>query len=366
MSDGTAVRGPLSGVRIIEIAGIGALPFAGMLLADMGAEILRIDPPRARELHMADDDPVMRGRAALALNLKDAADRERALDLIEHADVLLEALRPGKMEALGLGPDACLARSPGLVYARSTGWGQAGPLTATAGHDPNYVGYTGALDWLGRTGNPPMPPFGLVGDTAGGSLYVVIGILAALHHARTTGQGQVVDASILDGTLSLMTGIYAAHRSGLMDVPHWQGMMVTGDCPYTGVYETADGRHVSVCALERPFYDQLLAGLGLDGSALPDRNDIASWPALREKFAECFRSADRDHWEAVFAASDACVSPILSLEEAAGHPANIARDAFIDGLPAPAPRFSATRTAPAPASIATDELLARWQSSPTG
>lgn len=359
--NGVPGTGPLSGVRIIEIAGIGALPFAGMLLADMGAEILRIDPPRARELRMADNDPVMRGRAPLTLDLKDAADREQALQLIERADVLIEALRPGKMEALGLGPDDCHARAPALVYARSTGWGQDGPLATSAGHDPNYVGYTGALDWLGRGASPAMPPFGLVGDTAGGSLYTVIGILAALHHARATGQGQVVDASILDGTLSLMTGIYAAQNSGLTQAPVWRGMMVTGDCPYTGIYETADGRHVTVCALEKPFYEQLLHGLDLDPSDLPSRNDTAGWPLLRDRLAQRFKAHSRDHWESVFSDTDACVSPVLSLEEAQAHPANAQRNAFIDGIPAPAPRFSATGTRPAPVQLSTESLLKRWK-----
>lgn len=359
---GAIGQGPLAGVRIVEIAGIGALPFAGMLLADMGAEILRIDPPNARELRMADNDPVMRGRAPLTLDLKDPAGREHALQLIERADVLIEALRPGKMEALGLGPGDCHARAPALVYARSTGWGQEGPLATSAGHDPNYVGYTGALEWLGRGTSPAMPPFGLVGDTAGGSLYTVIGILAALHHARATGQGQVVDASILDGTLSLMTGIYAAQNSGLAKVPVWRGMMVTGDCPYTGIYETSDGLHVAVCALEKPFYGQLLDGLGLAAADLPDRNAVTEWPALRAQFAERFRSATRDHWEQVFSGTDACVTPALSLEDAPAHPANTQRGSFIDGLPAAAPRFSATSTRHAPDSLSTESLLERWKS----
>ena len=204
-----------------------------------------------------------------------------------------------------------------------------------------------------------MPPFGLVGDTTG-SLYLVMGVLAALHHARATGRGQVVDASILDGTLSLMTGIYAARSNGLTKNPHWRGMMMTGDCPYTGLYETADGRFVAVCALEQHFYDQLVDGLGLDPADLPDRHGLAGWPALRSIFAERFRSGSRDHWEAVFDSTDACVSPVLTLEEAERHPANTERAAFSDGLPAATPRFSETPIDHAPPARKGEELLERW------
>jgi len=364
MSDqAVPTRGPLAGVRIIEIAGIGALPFAGMLLADMGAEILRIDTPRPRELQPRGLEALMRGRAAMTIDLKDPVGRDRLLDLVARADILLEALRPGKMEALGLGPQECFMRAPRLVYGRSTGWGQSGPLARSAGHDPNYVGYTGALSWLGEGARPDMPPFGLVGDTAGGALYLVIGVLAALAHARASGQGQVVDASIFDGTLSLMTGLFAMQAGGLLQNPHWHGML-KGECPYTAVYETADGGFMTVCALEPTFYDRFVDLLGLDPALLPDRNDLAAWPILRACFAERFRSEKRAHWEGVFAATDACASPALTLEEARTHPVNIARDAFQHGMPAAAPRFSATPTRHAPQTLVAEALLARWTANP--
>jgi len=356
-------HGPLAGVRIIEIAGIGPLPFAGMLLADLGAGILRIDPPRPRELQSADTDgrdPVMRGRAAMTLDLKTDEGRDRLLGLVAVADVLIEGLRPGKMEALGLGPDACFARAPHLVYGRSTGWGQTGSLAASAGHDPNYVSYTGALSWLGASGRPAMPPFGLVGDTAGGALYLVIGVLAALHHARATGTGQVVDAAIMDGTLSLMTGLYAMQDRDPAERARWHTTM-GGSCPFATLYETADGGFMAICALESRFYAQFVEGLGLDTKALPPRGDMAHWPALREQFARSFRAKPRSHWEQIFAGTDACVTPALSIEEARDHPINAARGAFANGIPAAAPRFSVTATGHAPQGLAADAMIERWQ-----
>lgn len=354
------MSGPLSGIRVIEIEGIGPLPFAGMLLADMGAEILCILPPRTRELRLGDDNPLMRGRARITLDLKDAADRERLLQVCETADVLIEGLRPGKMEALGLGPKECFDRAPGLVYGRMTGWGQEGPLARLAGHDPTYVAYSGALDWLGRGGSPAMPPFSLVGDTAGGATYLVMGVLAALLSARTTGQGQIVDASIADGNLSLMSALFGARRSGLANVPIWQAMM-HGECPWTTIYETADGGHMVVCAMESAFYMELLERLELDKEMLPNRNEVERWPELRQRFAEKFASATRAEWEHVFEGSDACVAPALSLDEAEAHPVNLARGAFIDGLPQAAPRFSLTPSAHAPASRSADDMIARWR-----
>lgn len=355
------MSGPLSGVRIIEIEGIGPLPFAGMLLADMGAEILCVEPPRTRELRLGDDNPLMRGRARITLDLKDETDRERLLQLCETADVLIEGLRPGKMEALGLGPQECFARAPALVYGRMTGWGQDGPLAKLAGHDPTYVAYSGALAWLGRGGAPAMPPFSLVGDTAGGATYLVMGVLAALLSARTTGQGQVVDASIADGNLSLMSPLFGARRSGLANVPIWQAMM-HGECPWTTIYETADGGHMVVCAMESAFYLELLERLGLDKEMLPNRNDAARWPELRQRFAETFASASRAEWERVFEGSDACAAPVLLLDEAEEHPVNTARGAFVDGLPQAAPRFSLTPSAHAPQGLSAEDVIAGWQS----
>jgi len=360
----TGAAGPLAGIRVIEIAGIGPLPFATMLLADMGAEVLRIETPRPRELAIHQNDPVLRGRATLTVDLKEPEGRDLLLELVGQADILLEALRPGKMEALGLGPDDCLAIAPWLVFGRVTGWGQSGPLAQTAGHDPNYLGYTGALDWLGGAGRPAMPPLGLVGDTAAGSLYLVIGVLAALTHARESGAGQVVDASILDGTLSLMSGLYSAMDSGLFTNAQWRGMMISGECPFTGIYETSDQRFMVVCPLEPRFYKDFLRVLGVAAETLPDRSDTEAWPTLREHIAQRFRAHNREHWESAFAGTDACASPVLTLEEARAHPANTARAAFVNGQPAPSPRFTQTPSRQAPQSVSCDDLLQRWRTQP--
>lgn len=361
MNSPALLQGPLAGVRVIEIAGIGALPFAGMLLADMGAEILRVETPRPRELQMRGMDPLMRGRGSLTLDLKETSGRDVLLDLLECADILVEALRPGKMEALQLGPEQCFNRAPWLVYGRATGWGQSGPLSHSSGHDPNYVGYTGAMMWLGSGGRPAMPPFGLVGDTAGGALYLVMGVLAALYHAHETGIGQVVDASIVDGTLSMLTGVYAMRKSGAGNDPALHRLL-RGECPFAANYQTADGRFMTVCALEPSFYERLIRGLSLDPAALPDREDVTTWSLLRDLLAQRFASETRAHWEEVFAGTDACASPVLTLDEALTHPVNADRDAFCDGIPAPAPRFSITKTAPAPARICGASLVDKWRS----
>ncbi|HWJ70992.1 MAG TPA: CaiB/BaiF CoA-transferase family protein [Sphingobium sp.] len=359
MSSAEPRRGPLAGVRIVEIAGIGPLPFAGMLMADMGAEILRIETPRKRELVYATDDPLLRGRATITLDLKEEAGRDAFLGLLDKADILIEGLRPGAMERLGLGPNTCMSRVPHLVYGRSTGWGQTGPLAASAGHDPNYVAYTGALEWLGLGGTPKMPPFALVGDTAGGATYLVMGVLAALLHARQTGMGQVVDGAIIDGTLSLMTPIFAMMQRRQKPAALWQPMN-DGSCPYARLYETRDGLFMVVCALEPRFYAAFVEGLGLDLVSLPDRTDEANWPALRETFAARIRQQPRCHWVDQFAVSDACIAPVISIQEAPDHPVNQARNAFIDGLPAPAPRFSGTPTFPASTSHNPQPLIDRW------
>ena len=309
--------GPLAGTRIIEIAGIGSLPFALMLLADMGAEILRIETPNRRELAHAADDPLLRGRSSLTLDLKSAAGRAELLALLPHADVLAEALRPGAMERLGLGPEDCLRVAPHLVYGRATGWGQTGPLAGTAGHDPGYMALTGALDWLGGGGPPRMPPFALTGDAAG-ALYLAMGVLAALLHARQSGLGQVVDASIADATLSMMTPLFAALRCGDDPAAFWTPM-TDGSCPFARPYETADGLFMVVCALEEKFYLELLRGLNLDPATLPARQDRANWPALRAIIADRFRQHPRAHWEQRLCQTDACATPALSLREAPQH-----------------------------------------------
>ena len=339
--------GVLAGFRVIEIAAIGPVPWCCMLLADMGAEIIRIDRVKAGDASAAalPAEPMQRGRRSIALDLKRAEDVERLLALIADADALVEGMRPGVMERLGLAPAVCLARNPRLVYGRMTGWGQSGPLATRAGHDINYIALTGALHAIGRAGEAPVPPLNLVGDYGGGGAFLAIGVLAALLHAGRSGGGQVVDAAMIDGAATLMALPYERHASG--DWHDERGAnQLDGGAPWYGVYATADGRHVAVGAIEPQFYAELLRGLGLDPAALPERADRANWPALRVMFAQRFGTRTRDAWAAVFESMDACVSPVLSLAEAPKHPHNLAREVFVETrggqLPAPAPRFSAT------------------------
>ncbi|MFI7382259.1 CaiB/BaiF CoA transferase family protein [Streptomyces sp. NPDC049813] len=340
--------GPLAGVRVVELAGIGPGPFAAMLLADLGADVVRVDRPGGARLGI---DPACdltnRNKRSVVVDLKAADGAERVLRLTDRADVLIEGYRPGVAERLGVGPEACHARNPRLVYGRMTGWGQDGPLAQRAGHDIGYIAVTGTLGMIGGPGEPPAVPANLVGDYAGGSLYLVVGVLAALHHARATGAGQVVDAAIVDGTSHLTAMIH-----GMLAAGSWQDRrganLLDGGCPFYGTYETADGGYMAVGALEQQFYDEFIGLLGLAGGA-PDRGDLTRWDELRTLVAARFRQRTRDEWTAVFDGSDACVAPVLTLLEAPGHPHLAARGTFVDhgGLtqPAPAPRFSATPTA---------------------
>ena len=344
----TAPRGPLTGVRVIELAGIGPGPFAAMLLADLGADVVRVDRPGGPGLAI---DPAFdvthRNKRSVIVDLKAPDGPARVLDLAERADVLIEGYRPGVAERLGVGPDACHARNPRLVYGRMTGWGQDGPLAHRAGHDITYLALTGTLGMIGAPGAPPAVPANLLGDYAGGSLYLVVGVLAALHHARATGTGQVVDAAIVDGTSHLASAIH-----GMLAAGAWQDRrgtnLLDGGCPFYGTYETADGQYMAVGALERQFYDEFMALLGIPDRA-PARDDLARWAELREAIAARFKSCTREEWTAVFEGSDACVAPVLSLREAPHHPHLAARSTFTGhgGItqPAPAPRFSATPTA---------------------
>ncbi|MQY09568.1 CaiB/BaiF CoA transferase family protein [Actinomadura macrotermitis] len=340
-------KGPLSGVRVIELAGIGPGPFAAMLLADLGADVIRVD--RASAVRGAGatggTDFTNRGKRSIAIDLKSEAGREVVLRLVEKADVLLEGFRPGVTERLGIGPDDCLARNPGIVYGRMTGWGQQGPLAQSAGHDVGYIAITGALHAIGRAGGPPQIPMNLLGDFAGGSMYLVVGVLAALLESRAGGRGQVVDAAIVDGTAHLSTFIHAFLAGGLWQDERGVNMLDSG-APWYDVYETADGRHMAVGAIEPQFYAEFLRRIGLDGEELPSQHDRARWPELHERFAAAFKARTRDEWTEVFLPSDACVAPVLSLKEAAEHPFNTARDVFVERgghrQPAPAPRFSRT------------------------
>lgn len=343
-------EGPLSGVRVIELAGIGPGPFAAMLLADLGADVIRVD--RASAVRAGErtggTDFTNRGKRSIAVDLKNERGREVVLRLVDKSDILLEGFRPGVTERLGIGPDDCLARNPRLVYGRMTGWGQRGPLSRTAGHDVGYIAITGALHAIGRAGGPPQVPMNLLGDFAGGSMYLIVGVLSALLEARTSGRGQVVDAAIVDGTAHLSTFIHAFLAGGLWEDRRGVNMLDTG-APWYDVYETSDGRHMAVGAIEPQFYAEFLRLLGLDGEDLPHQHDRDGWPALRERFAAVFRTRTRDEWAEIFVPSDACVAPVLSLTEAAEHPYNTARDVFPDlaghRQPAPAPRFSRTAAA---------------------
>jgi alpha-methylacyl-CoA racemase len=340
-------KGPLSGVRVIELAGIGPGPFAAMLLADLGADVIRVDRASAVREGAASGgtDFSNRGKRSIAIDLKSEQGKEVVLRLAEKSDVLLEGFRPGVTERLGIGPDDCLARNPKLVYGRMTGWGQQGPLSHTAGHDVGYIAITGALHAIGRAGGPPQVPMNLLGDFAGGSMYLVVGVLSALLEAKTSGRGQVVDAAIVDGTAHLSTFIHAFLATGLWQDRRGVNMLDTG-APWYDVYETADGRHMAVGALVPQFYAEFLRLAGLDGEDLPHQHDRAGWPVLRERFAAVFKTRTRDEWTDVFVPSDACVAPVLSMTEAAEHPYNTARGVFPElaghRQPAPAPRFSRT------------------------
>ncbi|MEU4824564.1 CaiB/BaiF CoA transferase family protein [Actinomadura citrea] len=340
-------NGPLSGVRVIELAGIGPGPFAAMLLADLGADVIRVDRASAvRDGETAGGtDFTNRGKRSIAIDLKSERGKEVVLRLVEKSDVLLEGFRPGVTERLGIGPDDCLARNPRLVYGRMTGWGQQGPLAHTAGHDVGYIAITGALHAIGRAGGPPQVPMNLLGDFAGGSMYLVTGVLAALLETRANGRGQVVDAAIVDGTAHLSTFIHGFLAGGIWEDRRGVNMLDTG-APWYDVYETSDGRHMAVGAIEPQFYAEFLRRLGLDGEDLPAQYDRDRWPAMRERFAAAFRTRTRDEWTEVFVPSDACVAPVLSMTEAAEHPFNTSREVFPDlaghRQPAPAPRFSRT------------------------
>lgn len=365
---GTAVAGPLAGVRVVELAGIGPGPFAAMVLADLGADVVRVDRPGGTGgLRIEPDyDLANRNKRSVLLDLKSERGMAAVLDLVERADILIEGYRPGVAERLGVGPDACLARNPKLVYGRMTGWGQQGPLAESAGHDIGYIAVTGALGMIGASGGPPVAPANLLGDYAGGSLYLVIGVLAALQHARAGGPGQVVDAAIVDGTAHLTAVIH-----GMMAAGGWQDRrganLLDGGCPFYGTYETADGGYMAVGALERKFYEEFIGLLGIADQA-PARDDFDSWGALSAAIAARFKQRTREEWTAVFAGSDACVAPVLSLREAPAHPHLAARSTFVDhdGVtqPAPAPRFSATpgevRRPPARPGAGAAEVAREW------
>jgi alpha-methylacyl-CoA racemase len=357
--------GPLEGVRVVEVAGIGPGPFCAMLLADLGAEVLRVDRPSTARSTWS--TMLARGRRSVVVDLKHQEGAGVVLDLVASADALVEGFRPGVAERLGIGPDACLARNPRLVYGRVTGWGQEGPWRLAAGHDIDYIAVAGALHPIGPAGGPPVPPLNLVGDFGGGGMLLAFGVVAALLEAARSGVGQVVDAAMVDGAALLTTHVHELLAAGLW---HEQrgGNLLDGGAPFYAVYETADGGHLAVGALEPEFYGELLQRLGLDAAGLPAQFDRDGWPALRERLAALFRTRTREEWTELLAGTDACVAPVLSLAEAPGHAHNRARGTFVelDGVvqPAPAPRFSRTPcdppTPPARPGSHTDQALADW------
>ncbi|WP_329181130.1 CaiB/BaiF CoA transferase family protein [Streptomyces sp. NBC_01477] len=363
-----AAPGPLAGVRVVELAGMGPGPFAAMLLADLGADVVCVHRPGGPGLAI---DPAAdlanRNKRSVLVDLKAPEGPGAVLDLAERADILIEGYRPGVAERLGVGPRECLARNPRLVYGRMTGWGQDGPLAASAGHDIGYIAITGVLGLAGPADGAPTAPANLLGDYAGGSLYLVTGVLAALHHARAHGTGQVVDAAIVDGAAHLSTMLH-----GMLAAGAWQDRresnLLDGGAPFYGVYSTADGGHMAVGALEQRFYDTFAAILGLTADEAALRDDPARWPELRTAVAARFRGRTREEWTAVFAGTDACTAPVLSLTEAPRHPHLAARGTFTEVYgttqPAPAPRFSVTPTAlrrpPAPPGEHTAEVARDW------
>jgi alpha-methylacyl-CoA racemase len=364
------MSGPLTGVRLIELAGLGPAPFAGMMLADAGADIIRIDrsdratyPPR-QEPHV---DLMNRGRRSVAVDLKHADGVALVLRLVESADGLMEGFRPAVAERLGLGPDICLARNPRLVYGRMTGWGQTGPMAQTAGHDIDYIALAGALEPIGRAGEKPLPPLNLVGDFGGGGMLLAFGMLAAILSARQTGKGQVVDAAMVDGAASLMTMTYTLRSAGIWNDQRGTNLLDTGAHFYE-VYETADGGYIGVGAIEPQFYSELIGLLGLSGEDLPGQMDRDTWPSMKERFASIFATRTRADWVTIFEGSDACAAPVLSSPEAHLHPHNVHRNTFTEvaGVvqPAPSPRFEGTpgairRPPPNPGQHG-DEALDDW------
>lgn len=360
------MKGPLAGLKVVELAGLGPAPFCGMVLADLGATVIRVD--RAVSVvggHTAStrSDLLNRGKQSVGLNLQSPDAADIALQLVADAEAIIEGFRPGVAERLGVGPSQCLARNKALVYGRMTGWGQEGPYSAMAGHDIDYIAVSGVLDAMGPS-ERPIPPLNLVGDFGGGGMLLAFGILAAVLAARESGVGQVVDAAMVDGS-----AVLSAMQHSMMAAGEWQttreSNLLDGGAPFYTTYECADGRHVAVGALEPQFYATLLKGLGLDGADLSPQSDRSGWQGLREVFASQFLQKTRDEWGEHFSGTDACVAPILSMSEAPSHPHNVARRTFVDanGLtqPGPAPRFSKTSLAAPRAPVApgadTDSIM---------
>lgn len=361
------MAGPLQGLKVVEIAGIGPGPFCAMLLADMGADVVRVD--RAGRFSVMNDkfDFLNRGKRSVSVDLKKPEGVEAVLKLVEKADIILEGFRPGVMERLGLGPEVCLARNPKIAYGRMTGFGQEGPMAKAAGHDINYIAMSGALHMIGHKGGRPVPPINLVGDFGGGSMFLAFGLLAAVIEARTSGKGQVVDATMIDGAALLTTMMYGMKAQGLWQDERGVNLLDTG-AHFYDTYETKDGKYVSIGSIEPQFYAELMRLAELDPADFGAQMDASSWPAMKEKLAAVIKAKTRAEWDALMEGTDVCYAPVLSMEEAPKHPHNIARGVFFeqDGhvQPAPAPRFSRTRpdtpAVPPMPGQDTDQALADW------
>lgn len=366
--------GPLAGYKVIELAGIGPGPLCAMLLSDMGAEVVRVDRVTPGGLGVAMPpkfDLLNRGRRSVAIDLRKREGAETLLRLVEKADALIEGFRPGVTERLGIGPEECFARNPKLVYGRMTGWGQEGPLAHSAGHDINYISLAGALYSIGRAGEAPVPPLNLVGDYGGGGLYLAFGIICGLLEASRSGQGQVVDAAMVDGAASLMTTFYGLRAMGIWTDRRGENLLDSG-AHFYDVYETADDKYISIGSIEPKFYAELLRLTGLEGKTLPGQLDRAKWPEMRKVLRAVFKTKTRDEWCAIMEGTDACFAPVLSMEEVPKHPHNKARGTFVEiaGViqPGPAPRFSRTKAEiqgpPAKPGQHTDAVLADWGFTP--
>jgi alpha-methylacyl-CoA racemase len=363
--------GPLAGMKIVELAGIGPVPFCSTLLADMGAQVIRVDRTAPSGLGISGKNPAFdvlgRGRKSISVDLKNPDGVEAVLRLVESADALVEGFRPGVAERLGLGPDVCLARNDKLVYGRMTGWGQDGPISHAAGHDINYIALSGVLYSVGNKDSGPIPPLNLTGDFGGGAMFLAFGVVSALWEAQRSGKGQVVDTSMLEGSAYLMLPIYGMHGSGFWSDDRGTNILDTG-APFYGTYECSDGNWVSIGSIEPKFYAELLEKTGMDKMDLPAQMDRESWPAVTEIYREVFKTKTRDEWCAIMEGSDICFAPVLSMTEAPSHPQNVARDSFVEiaGVtqPGPAPKFSRTQAkAGGPAPVLgqnTTEGLAEW------
>ncbi len=363
------MAGPLQGLRVVELAGIGPGPHAAMILGDLGADVVRVERPS--KSGQPSGDSMLRNRRSVTADMKSDEGRELVLSLIKKADVLIEGFRPGVTERLGLGPEDCAKVNERLIYGRMTGWGQTGPRALQAGHDINYISLNGLLHAVGRKGERPVPPLNLAGDFGGGSMFLLVGILSALFERQTSGKGQVVDAAMVDGSSVLMQMMWSFRRQGVWSDERGTNMLDTG-APYYDTYETSDGKYMAVGSIEPQFYAELLAKLELDPASLPAQNDVARWPELRDTFTAAFKAQTRDHWTKVFTGSDACVSPVLSFAEVETEPHITERDTFFrfsaeDGgnlEPMPAPRFSrSVPSIPTPPRVPgsdTESVLRDW------